>query len=275
MPFSATNTVPKIDATVTVKFAGLLLLKAGEGNTCEVGVHHLSPDHVFQAMLVVNAPGRPLELTRLVTGRLPTQLSINLVPAPESGFQLFAQEPFVRDRPGNHDFDYRWAINMRKLNPKADFTDAARPGVSLNAGILYSSKLTGTTLRPELINPPPPPQPSSGPEQAGSTLKPLHRFAADLAVAIDIPDTSVLEIRWNERGLDLPREDDPEGTTYTISLMNDPPSGGPVPHDELGLYYDVLEEDGEPIPLARQFRFKPRPTATDAIPCMPVTVGPP
>jgi hypothetical protein len=281
MPFSATNTVPKIDATVTVKLAGLLLLKAGEGNTCEVGVHRLSAFHAFQVMLVVNQPGKPLELIRLITGPLTAPVSIDLVPAPESGFQLFAHEPFGRENERSHQFDYRWAINMRKLNPKADFTENARPGVTLNAGILYSSKLTSPGLDPELINPPPaPPQPSSGPQQAGSAPKKLHKFAADLAVAIEVPAGSNLVIGWQEskeqKILNLPRGTDDPGTTYTISLMNDPPSRGiTVPHDELGLYYDVLEEDGEPIPLAKQFRFKTREDATDAIPCMPVTVGPP
>ena len=284
MPFSTTNTIPKFNATCTVKFAGLMLLKAGEGNTCEVGVHRLSAFHAFQAMLVVNQPGKTLELSRLITGPLTAPLTIDLVPAPESGFQLFAQEPFGRENERSHRFDYRWAINMRKLNPKADFTDNARPGVTLNAGILYSSKLTSPDLEPELISAKPPtsgPQPpSSGPQQAGSAPKKLHKFAADLAVAIDVPDGSNLVIGWQESNqqkiLNLPRETDEPGTTYTISLMNDPPTAGiTVPHDELGLYYDVLEEGGAPIPLAKQFRFKTREEATDAIPCMPVTVGPP
>jgi hypothetical protein len=171
---------------------------------------------------------------------------------------------------------------MRKLNPKADFTDNARPGVTLNAGILYSSKLTSPELDPELITPTPDPQrPNSGPQQAGAAPRKLHKFAADLAVAIEVPAGSNLVIGWQQSGkqklLNLPRGTDDPGTTYTISLMNDPPSTSiTVPHDELGLYYDVLEEGGAAIPPARRFSLKtPQAPATDAIPCMPVTVGPP
>ena len=277
MPFSTTNTEPKIDATVTVKFTGLMLLKPGEGNTCEVGVHRLSPVHTFEAMLVVHQPGLPLTFKRLTSGPLTAPMSIDVAPVPAAGVQLFAKDPFDRSNGKSHDFDYRWAINMRKLNPNADFTNDARPAVIINSGILYSSNLTPKGMNPELAATPP--APSTAPPEPGAAPKPLHRFAADLALAIDVPAGSVLTISWEEAGmprlLDLPRTSiDRAGTTYTISLMNDPPTGTVVPHDEMDLYYDVLEEGGAPIPPAKRFRIKLPPGATDAIPCMPVVLHP-
>lgn len=274
MPFTTTNTVPKIDATVTVKITGLMLLKSGAGNTCDVGVHRLSALHTFQATLIVNTPGLPLSVIRLFTGALTAPFNIDLVPAPDSGFQLFAQEPFVRNGQGSHPFDYRWAINMRKVNPAADYTDDAKPEVTLNAGILYSSSLSRPTLQPVLV---------AATASRSEQPKPLHKFAADLAVAIDVPDGSgsSVVVRWEEskqqRILTLPRDIDDAGTTYTISLANDPPTPAATPHDEFTLYYDVLEEGGAPIPPERRFRLQvPAGVApgSDAIPCMPVTLDP-
>ena len=277
MPFTTTTTVPSINATVTIRFAGLMLLKPGAGNTCEVGIHRFSPVHTFQALLIVNKPNLPLTFIHLIKGPLTTApLSFDVLPAPAPGFSAFAQEPFGRNNPQSHLNDHRWALNIREFpaHANADFNDGARPVAILKSGILYTGNLTRPGLNPQLT-----PVVSSGP-----TAIPLHRgFAADLAVAIDIPPqpNAGLFVRWEENGepkhIILPRPLDVAnhpGTTYTIALMNDPPAFDPLPHDELGLYYKVLRVGGNPIPVNQQFRVTDAPGQTDEIPCMPVTLNP-
>lgn len=268
MPFSTTTNVPSPNSLVTVKFTGLMLLKAGPNNTCEVGVHRFSAFHAFQAMLVVDKPNRPLTFIRLTSGPLTGPMSIE-IPNPGAGFQAFSQEPFGRNDPNSHEFDHRWALNMREFHPNADFNDGARPVVTLNSGILYASNLTRGNLNPQLV-----------PATASTTpAQPLHRFAADLAVAIDVPANDSLTFRWTELGevrkpLELPRATDPTGTTYTILLMNEPPTSHPLPHDELALYYKVLHDQGNRIADAQQLRIQVPPARSDEIPCMPITLNP-
>lgn len=280
MPFNTTNVVPPTNPTVTVKFAGLLLLKAGAGNTCEVGVHRFSPFHTFQVMLVVNKPNKPLTFIRLLTGPLTAPMSISVLPAPAAAFMAFARDPFDRANAAvSHEFDYRWALNVRSLqldsaatlplHPNADVADGARPVLTLNAGVLYTSNLTPPALKPVLTPVTPSP---AGPQ-------PLHSVAADLAIAIDVPTGSAMLVAWHELGepqtLTLPRELDPAGTTYTISIMNDPPISTPIFHDELELYYKVLQVGGLPIPRPQQFRLQiTTPGKTDEIPCLPVIMDP-
>lgn len=272
MSFITTNVEPSTNPSVTVKFAGLMLLKSPTGNTCEVGVHRFSAFHTFQAMLVVNKPDKPLTLIRLISGPLTAPLSIDVLPAPPAGFLAFARDPFNRaDSLTSHQFDYRWAFNARSVHPGADFNNGARPIATLNAGILYASNLTLEDLTPELHPKPP----------ATGAVTSLHRVAADLAVAIDLPAEggSVVMLSWHELGvpqtLELPRDTDPDGTTYTISLMNDPPISDPFFHDELDLYYKVLEVGGLPIQPSQRFELRiPYPSKTDEIPCLPITLDP-
>jgi hypothetical protein len=278
MPFNTTTTVPDPNSPVTVKFTGLMLLKAGPNNTCEVGIHHLSEFHTFEAILVVNQPGRPLTLVRLFSGPLSAPVSIRRAPAPPAGFQVFAQEPFSRNNGSSHEFDHRWALNPRSWHPGVDFDEGANPILTLNAGILYASNLTREGLNPGLV---PAPSPTSLPNpKKQRAIQPLHGFAADLAVAIDVtPPNSGLFIEWDEAGtrqtVQLPRAIDPAGTTYTISLMNEPLSTTAPAHDELSLYYNVLRANGNRVPLSRQLRIQVEdPGRSDEVPCMPVILNP-
>ena len=279
MPFNTTTTVPSPNSPVTVKFTGLMLLKAGPNNTCQVGIHRLSEAHTFEAILVVNQPNRPLTLVRLFTGPLSAPVAIRRAPAPAAGFQVFAQEPFGRDNGGSHEFDHRWALDLRSWHPGVDFDEGANPVLTLNSGILYASNLTRQGLNPSLTPAPSPTQiPSGTSSSKPKIVRPLHGFAADLAVAIDVgPPNSGLFIEWEEAGtrqsVKLPRDIDPAGTTYTISLMNEPLSNTAPAHDELGLYYNVLRANGNRIPLNRQFRIQVDPGRSDEVPCMPVILN--
>ena len=268
MPFATTTTRPATNARVTIKFAGLMLLKPGADNSCEIGIHRLSDTHSFQAMVIVSKPGRAPSLTRLLTGPLTGGFAMN-VTAPRTRVQAFTptSTPFDRSARTNDDLDFRWALDMRKMQQTdVDFNAGARPIATLNTGILYTSNLTSRELNPELVR--------------GTERKALHRFSADLAAAVDLPDRSRLELSWDEGGefreYRLPRRmdrDDP-ATTYTVVLLNDPPITTAAAHDELAYYYEVLEHRGLSIAGGDQYRmsFTSGPT-TDEIPCMPVTIN--
>lgn len=267
MPFTTTATPPSHTAKVTVNFAGLIMLKPGINNRCEIGVHRFSNTHAFQIVLVVNKPCRPPTLIRLVTGPLLRPFTIDVLPDSGTGVQAYAPtpEPFVRSAV-NDVRDYRWALNLRTLHPGADFNDGARPIATLNAGVLYTPNLIPEELEPQLV---------SGEE---TTL--LHRMAADLAVAIDLPEFGHVNLVWDEMGerqtITLPRALDPDGTTYTVSFLNNPPLLNPLEHDEMYLYYKVLEVAGAPIGRAsrRKLTFIDENPTTDEIPCSPVVLHP-
>jgi hypothetical protein len=265
MAFTPTTTQPLTAcAQITVRFAGLLLLRPDAENNCEVGIHRFNNDHTFQIMLIVRKPQRPPTLIRLVTGALTRPFAIDVTPNPGTGVQAFAPTPapFLRNAPNNNELDYRWALDLRTIHANADFNDGARPVATLNAGTLYTPTVTRLVLNPQLVQ--------------GLIRTPLHRFSADLAAAL--PTGSTVELSWDELGeprrVTLPRPLDPQGTTYTISLINDPPVFGAAAQDELDLYYRVLVDSGTPIPINKRCRiaYSPGPT-TDEIPCMPVVLN--
>ena len=274
MPFTPTTTVPNLNATVTIRFSGLMLLKPGAGNTCEVGIHRFSPFHNFQAMLIVHKPNLPLTFIRLTQGPLTGPMSFELFPAPAPGFSAFEPGPFDRNSDLTNKKDHRWVLNMREHHPNVDFSDGARPLAILKSGILYTGNLTLPGLNLELV-----PATEDGPPRVSLG----KGIAADLAVAIDNvtrpKDDDGLFVTWEELGesqeLILPRRSDlvnHPGTTYTIALMNDPPTIDPLDHDELDMYYKVLRVGGNKIPLEQQYRVKDDQGQTDEVPCMPIGV---
>ena len=264
MPFTPTDIEPCPRSKVTVTFAGLMLLRPGADNTLEVGVHKYNRDHTFQVLLVVNKPQRPPRVIRLLTGSLMDDFNMIVEPAPEAGIQKFVASngEFDRGNPNNHPLDFRWAINLRALpgHEEVDFNDGAKPIARLNTGVLYTPNLTRSGLEPLL--------------KWGNEEKQLHRFSADLAASVELPEDTGMTLSWTELGksqeLVLPRDPpDPEGTTYTVVLLNDPAYSDPVPHDELEEYYKILEIRGQPVSEDIQCRIElPPDHKTDEIPCL-------
>ena len=272
MPFTTTNVPPALKPLVTVEFAGLLLLRPGDNNTCEIGIHRFAKSHIFQLSLIVNKPDQNPTLTRLLSGPLTGEIKIRLQPDPdpEAGNVLaFAPtaDPFIRTAgANNHDNDYRWSLNLKSIHPNASFTDGARPIATLKTGVLYTPTLTRAGIDPKLTRP-------------GLPDIPLFRVAADLAASIVPPDQHKVVVEWTEMGdpqdIILPREGDPPGTTYTVSLLNDPPSLDPTPHDELADYYKVLLNNGAVVPANERWALTySSAQKTDEIPCLPTVINP-
>jgi hypothetical protein len=270
MPFTTTNVPPVLKPLVTVEFAGLLLLKPGDNNTCEVGIHRFARSHIFQLSLIVNRPDKNPTLTRLLSGPLTGDIKIRLHPDSSAGNVLaFAPtaEPFTRTaHAGNDDKDYRWSLNLKMIHPNASVTDGARPIATLRTGVLYTPTLTRVGLDPKLI-------------RLGSPEISLFKVAADLAASIAPPEGHAVVVEWTDMGdpqdIILPRQVDPVGTTYTVSLLNDPPSLDPTPHDELADYYKVLLNNGAVVPANERWALTySNAQRTDEIPCLPTVLNP-
>ena len=271
MPFTVTHERPKIDSTVTVKFAGLLLLQPNGDKILDVGINRQAPEHSFQVMLIVDKPHLPLTLLRLTSGPLTGDLKITHK-SDDAAFKVFTKDenPFdPLDPNGDNDpLDYRWALNMKDFHPGLKFNDGARPIATLNDGVLYTSNLCRPSIGPQLVTP-----------GATPPEKDLNRIASDLAASFDLKKE--VEISWEEAGkakrFTIPRVEtvDPPGTTYTIVVLNNPPATDPSPHDELAFYYLVLEDDAGSIPEGnhRKLIYKD-PSKSDEIPCLSVILNP-
>lgn len=288
MPFTTTNVPPPTNPLVTIAFSGLIVLRPGANNTCEIGVHKFSRDHQFQVLLVVEKlaqpnptpppPTVPVPLppvvVPLLVGPLFAPFTISLDPDPTPGggdFTVFARDPFNRVVPPSHLLDYRWAINFRDLHLNAQANDGVQPVGTLKTGVLYTPHLTDPDLEPGLI-------------RQGQPDFPLNQIASNLAASIDVPinqpaQTKVI-LEWRDLGnlvsLVLPRDgEDPSTTKYTIYFINEPPIINAEEHDEFSRYYRVLESGGAPIPADQRFQLHyAGGTRTDEIPCAPVLINP-
>lgn len=267
MPFTVTHTLPTINSRITIKFAGLVILRPNGGNMCDIGIHHFNTTHLFQAFVIVNKPKLPLTLIRLTNGPLTAPFTIVANPV-VTGFQVFTRDddPFDPNAAGNDALDYRWAINMRDLNHGIDFNQGAEPIATLNDGILYTSNLSKDGLNPIVVQ--------NGVEH------PHRQIAADLSASINLPNGGTVKMTWGETGdektFTVPREGfDPPNTTYTIILINDPPAVAPSPHDELAIFYKVLRINGDQVPGDDQCQLIfDSDHKLDEIPCPPVVLNP-
>ncbi|HEX6045904.1 MAG TPA: hypothetical protein VFZ22_15530 [Pyrinomonadaceae bacterium] len=273
MAFTTTSTPPSTNPTVTVGIAGLLALESGPDDSCVINVHRLSRMHTFQVMLVVKKPNRPPRLIRLLTGPLTSDLNMSVADA-ATGFRVFASDtaadPFDRSaNPPDDDelsLDYRWAFNARSLpdHEHVKVNAGGRPVATLNTGVLYTSTLTRPDLQIMQV--------------CGGDETNLYRVAADMAIAIELEGESKFVITWSAFGepdqrQELPRDGDPEGTTYGVVLLNDPPMVDAEAHDELKEYYKILRtENGSEIP--EQCRLDVNPHKTDEIPCLAILLDP-
>jgi hypothetical protein len=266
MAFTVTHTTPNVNSKATIKFAGLMLLRPNGTKNCDIGIHRFAHTHMFQAMLIVNKPGLPPTLVRIITGPLMSDLTITTNP-PGSGFQVFTKDdnPFDPKNLNNHRLDYRWTIDFNARNPGVTTNDGAQPIATLNDGVLYTSNLSKPGLKPALVR--------------GTQKDELAFVAADLSASIELPQGTILLMAWREFGKAktflLPRDIDKDtGATYTIVLLNDPPGIEPAAHDELAVYYDVLRKGSAEVPREEKWSliYENAPKS-DEIPCLPVVLN--
>lgn len=273
MPFTTTNVPPDVNAPVTVKFSGLMVLQPGPDETCEIGVHRYNREHMNQVLLIVHKPDVPVTVVPVLLGPLTSSFDVKLrltasgeVVEP-SDFMIYERDPFDHTIPTSDPRDYRWALNLRPGTPDARLNDGAKPCINLKTGTLYTSSLSNPALDPNFKVP-------------GFDDKRINHFAGDLSAAITPPDGAKVLLEWKDLGenreITLPRLGDPDGTTYTVCFMNEPPNYGSESPEELPLYYKVLEKDnGDEVPEEEQCILElPDGTRSDEVPCMPIILNP-
>ena len=289
MPFEPTANPPSTTPLVTIAFSGLILLRPGANNTCEIGVHKFVRDHSFQVLLVVNKPVpvpnplpnppptslRPLPpiIVPLLVGPLTAPFLIRREPDSTAGdFKVFQKDPFNRVHPPSHELDHRWAINFRDLHLNVQSNDGVQPVGTLKTGVLYTPNLSKPSLAPKL-------------RRSGSPDFPLNQINSNLAATIEVPITSdptaqtKVILEWRDQGdpvsIELPRDGDDPNTGYTIYFINEPPNINAEAHDEFSRYYRVLETGGTPVPGDQRFELVfATGTRTDEIPCAPAMLNP-
>ena len=271
MPFKTTNVRPDVNALVTIKFSGLMVLQPGPDETCNIGLHRLNRDHSNQVLLIVHKPGLPVTVVPLLTGPLTAPLVIKLSSEPELGdFTIYERDPFDRTLPTSDVFDHRWAINLRPFNPEARLNYGAKPIVTLRTGTLYTSNLSNPALDPKFTAP------------GVVEDEELNQFAGDLAAAITPPADTKVILEWEDhgdsKGISLPRlgEEDDAEIRYTVCFINEPPNYASDTQEELPLYYKVLHKNnGQVVPEEEQCTLKFTPgTRSDEVPCMPIILNP-
>lgn len=278
MPFQITTTEPRMNPRVTVTFAGLMVLRPGPNNICEVGLHRFNTSHEIRVTLIIRKPNRQPTLVSLLQGPLEAPFTISHLPDPDplvGRFAVFAPtpDPFKRDVATEHEFDYRWAVNVADRHPGIDLNAGAQPLVTLKTGILYTPHRTIPDLHPVLERGRTPVAPPTEEIQ-------LHRIASSLAAAITTPAGTSIRFAWRDFGsdqvLDLPRPKDPPNTTYTVAFTNEPPKINAEAHNEMTLYYRILDHSGFAVGSTQQFTLEyPAPNArTDEVPCLAVTKNP-
>lgn len=270
-PFPPNTPLPP--PIVEVLFKGLIILRPNNNGTCTVGMHRYTDDH----FLIIEVRGKPptgrdfLVLRR--TGLLGRQLSIGLSPSPGTGVSAFQPEGANFRRATSSDGrDLRWAIDLR--DPKDFYATAlemhadAEPGILMTDGVFFSADITDER---EL---------GIKRTRGGDTID-LRRIATIVGAIISPPAGSSVVLNDGVMpDLSLPRSGDPPGTTYRVSVRNDPVAIDFVPtHDELELYFDLVRKPGGvAIPPNEQYSLEVSPHGihgrnTDRIPCMPILLG--
>jgi hypothetical protein len=263
--------------TVKVVFSGLLLIRAGANNSCDIGVHRWAdtPPHTLRIALTIMKPGEdPIEFLYFSGLLDKNPFSITVTPPSGDGISAYlpSPTPFKRDEPANQKEDLRWALNVNWLHPNdvEVVPDGITPGITLNEGVLYSYFRTAKD-DPKL-------------ELRGPKNYDLPSIGSKVGAAIPLTGSGQVILKWSEHGIPqnraLPRQGDPLGTRYIISISNEPTSSGAAGHDELEQYYKVLQKKstGTQFPPNEKHTLKviPKQTPllkTDEIPCMPI-LGP-
>lgn len=281
-PFKPTATPLELLPKVTVEFAGQLILQPGandtaDSRTCEIGINRFSRPHRLQVLLIVKEPGRAATAIPLLEGPLTEDFIIRLGPDPHvppdpnarpGNFEVFAPtaDPFNRHSSGNSPNDYRWSVNLRHpdlQHPDVTRARGAEPVVRLRTGTLYSPNLIDTDFNPTL-------------ERDNLSIS-LVTIPPELAASIVLSPEDHVRLEWSDLGVAneqiLPRGEDHGDTVYTVLILNEPPPGTPE-HEELSLYYRVLQDGGIPVPPHLQWRLTfASGGGTDRIPCLPIVLN--
>jgi hypothetical protein len=272
MPFKPALTLPERHPDVQIFFHGLLMLcPDNAGSQCTIGVHRLSIDHKLSVEVREKSPQVPDAPLLRLAGPLDSQgLSIAVEPQTGNGVSRFVPtpDPFVRTDPANDPRDFRWSIDLEKLDPGQPAMilnqSAISPGITIRDGIFVTSQLTDPAKMSVRLS------------TIGIAPVDLHKVARVIGAHIYLENAQQLVLKWFADGelktLKLPKSD-AGARTYFIYVENSPslmPIGKPD-HSEFAEYFKVVTNAVKNFEL--DFDPKgPNFHGTDAAPCMSVGV---
>jgi len=226
------------DATVTFRFAGLLLFCFDKlRKHCHVAVHSITDDHELRLRFVKKGPGPGMESEEKLTinhamVRRSSDLWLDVEGDPSTEQQ--GAEPFIagsRNDPPTDSQDFRRVIDLegehfynRALTVRRE---VLKPVLVFAKGLFYTDTMTSDlymTVPPEG-------------EAAGRNLGHVAEY---VGANIYLTNRQALVMRAGQNGSQLFRLNNEEGTTYEITIENVDASGA-TPGSHFGHYYDAVE----------------------------------
>ncbi len=277
MPFTATQVFPPEDPgpDVQIFLHGLLMLFPDENGACKVGVHRLSVQHKLSVEVRVKGTIPPDPPLLRLAGTLDSAgLKIGVDSNAPPGVSKFVtgNGEFDRSDESNDIRDFRWSIDLQKLDPFQPPMELEKTGISplitIKDGLLYTARRTNPLdVDVSLTN-------------VASASTPLKSVARIIGANIYLKEGENLVLKWYGDGKDqtlaIPRKKAADRPAL-IYIDNSPslmPSGRPD-HSEFAEYFKVITNA---TPTTRQFDVDfqllgNNPLGTDRAPCMPVVVG--
>jgi hypothetical protein len=275
MPFKTMQTFPERAPDVQMFFHGLLMLVPdSSGSQCQVGVHRLSVQHKLSVEVRVRGAEPPDPPLLRLGGTLDSQgLSIAVDPPTGNGVSKFvlAEGDLDRFDESNDEKDFRWSVDLQKLDPLQPpiliDQSGISPSIIIKDGLFYTARRTDPAIVNVKLTDPPNPETQ------------LNRVARIIGANIYLDDGERVILKWFGDGsiqtLALPKAK--EGNTSLIYFDNSPslmPSDKPD-HSEFVEYFKVVTNatnaterfdlDFDLVGLAAH--------GTDRAPCMSVVVG--
>lgn len=246
MPFKTMQAFPEsapgVERAPDVQmfFHGLLMLLPDIGGSqCQIGVHRLSVQHKLSVEVRVKGTEQPDPPLLRLAGSLDSQgLSIAIDPPTGNGISKFVggQGEFDRLDETNAERDFRWSIDLQKLDPLQPRITIEQsgisPGIVIKDGLFYTARRTNPdNVAVQLTNP-------------GNPVTPLNRVARIIGANIYLDAGERVILKWFGEGknqtLALPkaRPDHPALIYFdnSPSLM---PSDKPD-HSEFVEYFKVV-----------------------------------
>lgn len=255
MPFDSTTQInPNPD--VKIFLDGLMLLVPAADATskrCDVYVinHHAS-GHELSVEVGVDEPQPTFPFLKLGANILRSGLEIST--AAPAGVKKY--EPNGTSPPGVGPLSE--AVDFSVINPGAQVEpNGTHPGViKIRDGVLYAASRSGNASF-----------------RRGSECHDRPTVGTVLAASLDLNEGE-LRLTWGANSIDLPRQDDPPGTKYIISISNSRPIPPPPGTNDFPHLYNGIKG----VAAADQFslvfkRCGDLTKGTPRIPCMPGVVG--
>jgi hypothetical protein len=277
MPFNPTQTFPPEDPGPDVQLFlhGLLILSPNADSTqCEVGVHRLSVQHRLSVEVRVKGTAPPDPPLLRLAGTLDSAgLVIGIENSPGEVSKFVTDNGAMdRDDNNNDPRDFRWSLDLQKLNQAQPPMDLKMGGISptikIKNGLFFTARRTNPAdVEVKLTN------------KNGIPDIPLKSVARIIGANIYLKDGERLILTWfgdgEPRILAIPKKKAVDRPAL-IYIDNSPALMPSEPdHKEFEEYFKVIE-NATPATKAFELDFQlvgTNPHGTDRAPCMSVIVG--